>query len=97
MVVGSIPIEPVSAIGGNLSKMKEFSLLNHDTVAYHEILSDEELALVLEKYNIEKEQLPKIKTVDPVVKEIKAGAGNVIKVTRKSATAGEATIYRLVV
>ncbi|RLG27081.1 DNA-directed RNA polymerase subunit H [Methanosarcinales archaeon] len=77
--------------------MKEFRLLNHDMVAHHEILSDEELALVLEKYNIEKEQLPKIKTVDPVVKEIKAGAGNVIKVTRKSATAGEATIYRLVV
>ncbi|NMG83520.1 MAG: DNA-directed RNA polymerase subunit H [Methanosarcinales archaeon] len=77
--------------------MKEFSLLNHDTVPNHEILSDEELALVLEKYNIEKEQLPKIKTVDPVIKEIKAGAGNVIKVTRKSATAGEATIYRLVV
>ena len=97
MVVGSIPIEPVSATGGNLNKMKEFSLLNHDMVPNHEILSDEEIALVLEKYNIKKEQLPKIKTVDPVVKEIKASSGNVIKVTRKSATAGEATIYRLVI
>jgi DNA-directed RNA polymerase subunit H len=66
-------------------------------VPYHEILDEEETATVLEKYNIEKEQLPKIKSKDPVIKEIKAQVGDVIKVNRKSSTAIEAILYRLVI
>jgi len=66
-------------------------------VPYHEILDEEELKFVLEHYNIGKEHLPKIKVKDPVIKEIKAQVGDVIKITRKSATADEAIIYRLVI
>jgi DNA-directed RNA polymerase subunit H len=83
------------AAGGE--RLKEFSLLNHVMVPHHEILSEEETAQVLETYNIEKEQLPKIKAKDPVVKEIKAQVGDVIKIVRKSVTAGEAIVYRLVI
>jgi len=66
-------------------------------VPCHEILDEEELKSVLEQYSIRKEQIPKIKVKDPVIKEIKAQVGDVIKITRKSATADEAIIYRLVI
>jgi DNA-directed RNA polymerase subunit H len=77
--------------------LTKFSLLDHGSVPKHEIMSEGELKSVLNKYSIEKEQLPKIKVQDPVCKEIGASIGDVIKITRKSQTAGEAEYYRLVI
>ena len=77
--------------------MTKFSLLDHDSVPKHEIMPEGELKTVLSKYSIEKEQLPKIKVQDPVCKEIGAAIGDVVKITRKSQTAGEADYYRLVI
>lgn len=78
--------------------MTKFSLLDHEAVPKHEIMSEGELKSVLSKYFIEKEQLPKIKVQDPVCKEIGAVVGDVVKITRKSQTAGgEADYYRLVI
>ncbi len=51
----------------------------------------------MSRYNIEKEKLSKIRTVDPAVKEIGADAGDVIEITRDSETAGEFVFYRLVI
>lgn len=77
--------------------MIKFSLLDHELVPKHEIMSEGELKSVLSKYSTEKEQLPKIKVQDPVIKEIGATVGDVVKITRKSHTAGEADYYRLVI
>jgi DNA-directed RNA polymerase subunit H len=66
-------------------------------VPKHEILPKEEVERVLEKYNITKGQIPKILESDPMVKKIKAKPGDVIKITRKSKTAGESIYYRVVV
>jgi DNA-directed RNA polymerase subunit H len=77
--------------------LTKFSLLDHESVPKHEIMSENELKSVLSKFSIEKEQLPKIKTQDPVCKEIGAALGDVVKITRKSQTAGEADYYRLVI
>ena len=77
--------------------MTKFSLLDHELVPKHEIMSEGELKSVLGKFSIEKEQLPKIKVQDPVCKEIGATLGDVVKITRKSQTAGEADYYRLVI
>ncbi len=76
---------------------RKYSLLNHELIPRHEIMSEEELKLVLKRYNIGKEQLPKIKVGDPVVKEIGAQVGEVVKIFRNSQTAGEAFYYRLVI
>ena len=77
--------------------LTKFSLLNHESVPKHEIMSEGELKSVLSNYFVEKEQLPKIKVHDPVCKEIGATVGDVIKITRKSQTAGEAEYYRFVI
>ncbi len=75
----------------------EFSISSHITVPRHRILDDDEAEEVLSRYNIEKEKLSKIMTVDPAVKEIGADAGDVVEIMRDSETAGEFVFYRLVI
>lgn len=77
--------------------MRKFSLLDHELIPKHEILATDELQTVLDFYKIDKEQLPKIKSTDPIVQEIQASEGDVVKITRRSQTAGEALYYRLVI
>ena len=74
-----------------------FKLLDHESVPNHEIIGPEEVAELLESYSIEKEQLPKIRIDDPIVLEIGAKIGDVVKITRKSQTADVAYYYRLVI
>ncbi len=63
----------------------------------HELVPEEEVPILLEKYKIQKEHLPKIRSNDPAAKVISAKPGQVIKITRQSPTAGEAIAYRLVI
>ncbi|WP_462272067.1 DNA-directed RNA polymerase subunit H [Methanohalophilus sp.] len=77
--------------------MSKYSLLDHEFIPHHEIIDEDEIKSVLKEYNIGREQLPKIKIEDPVIKEIGAEVGDVVKITRKSQTAGEAPYYRYVI
>jgi DNA-directed RNA polymerase subunit H len=45
---------------------------------------------------VSEEQLPKILETDPVIKVIKAKAGDLIEIKRKSITAGDTIYYRIV-
>ena len=72
-------------------------IIEHESVPKHEILSDKEKKDVLEKFEVNENQLPKISVSDPVIELIGASPGDAIKITRKSKTAGEAVYYRLVV
>ena len=74
-----------------------FKLLDHESVPYHEIIGEDEVAELMAKFAIDKEQLPKIRFDDPIVLEIGAKIGDVIKITRKSQTADESAYYRLVI
>ncbi len=65
-------------------------------VPEHTIMTPEEVKEVLDKYIINVTQLPKILTVDPVVKAVGAKLGDVLKIVRNSPTAGKTTYYRLV-
>ena len=71
-------------------------ILGHRLVPKHEVVSREEGKEILEKFNTTKEQLPKILASDAVVKKIEAKTGDIIRITRNSATAGQSTYYRTV-
>ena len=72
-------------------------ILKHKLVPDHAILSKTEGNKILKQLGINEEQLPKIKIDDPVVKEIGAKAGDILKITRRSHTAGKFVTYRLVI
>ena len=63
----------------------------------HEVLPKIKVEELLEHYKITLYQLPLIKSSDPAVKEIEGKAGDVIKITRDSQTAGKAVIYKYVI
>ncbi len=74
----------------------KMDILKHKLVPHHEILKEEEVEKLLKTYGIKKEQLPKILIDDPVAKAINAKEGDVIKIVRKSPTAGISVAYRVV-
>ena len=76
---------------------EEFNILKHELVPEHIILKEEEKNELLEKYKIKPKNLPKILTTDPVVKALNAKEGDILKIIRKSKTAGTSIYYRIVV
>jgi DNA-directed RNA polymerase subunit H len=75
----------------------KFNLFDHKLVPEHILLNEEEAKELLDEYDIEREMLPKIKESDPAAKEIGAKPGDIIKIIRKSDTAGETEFYRVVI
>ncbi|MBD3227226.1 MAG: DNA-directed RNA polymerase subunit H [Candidatus Lokiarchaeota archaeon] len=73
------------------------NVLEHQFVPKHEILNYKEAEQVLERLKVDRIQLPNIYNTDPVVKIIGAKEGDVIKITRKSKTAGTSIAYRHVI
>jgi DNA-directed RNA polymerase subunit H len=82
---------------GTLLSEKKVNVFANLLVPKHTLLSPEEVEKVLNKYRIKRYQLPKIKASDPAALTIQAQPGDVIKILRKSPTAGEAIAYRYVV
>lgn len=76
---------------------KKIELFEHELVPKHIRLSQEEVSEVLAKYQIFPYQLPHIKASDPAIRALKAIPGDIVKIIRKSKTAGEAVAYRYVV
>ncbi|AQL42419.1 DNA-directed RNA polymerase subunit H [Halorientalis sp. IM1011] len=68
----------------------------HELVPEHNVLDDEDLEDVLQEYNIDRTDLPKIKRADPALPD-EADVGDVIEIVRDSRTTDQAVVYRLVV
>jgi DNA-directed RNA polymerase subunit H len=66
-------------------------------VPEHSIMGEEETKTLLASYNITTDQLPKIYHDDPAVKSVGAKVDDVIRIVRKSHTAGKAESFRLVI
>jgi DNA-directed RNA polymerase subunit H len=70
--------------------------ISHSIIPKHEILDEKSAKDVLMTYGVDRSKLPKIKKTDPALPE-GANIGDVIKITRDSATSGESIYYRVVV
>lgn len=77
--------------------VKAFDVMKHELVPRHEVLSDEDAQAVLAQYGVKPDQLPRILASDPVARAVRSRPGQIIKITRKSPTAGEAVAFRYVV
>ena len=70
---------------------------DHIDVPKHEIMTRKEAEEVLKKYHCKATDLPLIFDNDPAVIGLGVKPGDMIKITRKSATAGKSFYYRYVV
>ena len=77
--------------------MTKFKIENHSLVPKHSKLSEKETKDLLEKYNITIKELPRIIKKDPSITNLNVKSGDIIKIVRKSPTAGEAIYYRRVI
>ncbi len=68
--------------------------IKHILIPKHEKISDKEKETLLEKYRLSMREIPKIPINDAALQGMDIKVGDVIKITRKSATAGKAVFYR---
>lgn len=88
----------LSKVTGKLATKKSHILVpDHVYVPKHEIISKKEAEEVLKKFNCKPTEMPLIFSNDPAIIGLGVKPGDMIKITRKSPTAGESTYYRYVV
>ena len=68
----------------------------HELVPEHSVLDKASIEDVLDEYEIERTDLPKIKRTDPALPD-DADVGDVIEIVRDSRTTDQAVVYRMVV
>jgi DNA-directed RNA polymerase subunit H len=81
----------------SVEKKKEMVITNHIYQPRHEIIDRKEAEDVLRKYNAKPSQLPYILIEDKGLEGLEVRPGDIIKITRKSPTAGQSVYYRYVV
>jgi DNA-directed RNA polymerase subunit H len=74
-----------------------FQIFDHDFVSKHELLTPEEKEKFLEESKVEAYQLPRINSTDPAVIAVGGKPGDVVRVIRKSTTAGIYVAYRYII
>ena len=63
----------------------------------HIKLKEDEAVKLLEKYNLVKEQLPRIRNSDPALTELNVKKGDIVRIARKSDDGAEREYFRVVV
>ena len=82
--------------------MTDVNVMVHQLVPEHILLSQKEAEELFTSLKITADQLPKIRKDDPVIKIMENNEGpieegRIIKITRRSDSAGVSTAYRMVV
>lgn len=77
--------------------MKKIEVEKHELVPKHILIAEREKEELLQKYGISLRQLPRISIDDPAIKELNGKIGDIVKILRKSPTAGESMYYRVIV
>lgn len=71
--------------------------LAHDLIPVHVKVSEKEKEDLFKVYNVTMKDLPKIFIDDPAIRHLDVKENDVIKITRKSPTAGTTVFYRGVI
>jgi len=69
---------------------------DHFLVPKHYILSKDQAAELLKKYNLVLDQLPKIPIGDSAIEDLNPERDDIVKIVRDSPTAGKTIYYRRV-
>jgi len=77
--------------------LKKIEIEKHQAVPKHIIMGEEERNELLKKYKVSLKQLPRILITDPAIADKNPKVGDIIKIKRRSLTAGESIYYRVVV
>ncbi|AAT42845.1 DNA-directed RNA polymerase subunit H [Picrophilus oshimae] len=83
--------------------MSKFNVLEHEIVPEHHLVPVEDEDKILSELKTTKEALPKISLTDPAIRALeealntKIGENRIIKIIRKSPTAGYYEYYRVTV
>ena len=81
----------------NEEKRKAIDVFKNQLVPKHEVVPRREAEELLERLHIKAHQLPYLRADDPAATQIGAKPWDVVKVTRRSPTAGEVVVYRYVI
>ena len=74
-----------------------YNVTTHQLVCTHSKVADAEKEILLKRYDITQQDLPKIMQQDPAIKHLSVKAGDIIKIERESKTAGKSAYYREVI
>ncbi len=77
-------------------KKVKYKQSDHSLIPKHVPLKEKEKKVLLDKYHISERELPKIHKNDAGIKGLNVKSGDVIKILRKSLTAGTTIYYRVV-
>ena len=70
---------------------------DHEAVPEHRKMNEDEVEELLEKFDADKSDLPKIERTDAALKQMDVEVGDVLEINRESPTAGKTTYYRRVI
>jgi len=79
-----------------LTKNLMINITHHEIVPKHILLSEEEANKVLDEFDANRSQLPRLLVTDPVAKYYGMKSGDICKIVRHSPMTGESFYYRMV-
>ncbi len=76
---------------------RRIRVTDHELVPKHEVVPKDEAVKILRELGVTPQQLPLMRASDPVAREIGAKPGDIVRIIRRSPTAGKIVVYRFVI